>query len=309
MGRAAQGAALPAQDENFAALVTEKPFSHNHWQSPDGLSLHFRDYPGSGERLPVICLHGLTRNARDFEALAPHIAAQGRRVLVPEMRGRGRSAYAPDPASYAVPTYVGDLLALLEQEAIERFVSIGTSMGGLMIMGLAASQPERIAAIVLNDVGPVVEPAGLEKIKAYVGQGRSFPTWMHAARALAELHGETHPGYALEDWLAMAKRTMVLVGSGRIAFDYDMKIAEPILAADEAAVPPDLWPMLRALAGKPAVLVRGERSAILSAATLAEMAAALPGARTVTVPATGHAPTLDEPEVRAAIDAMLQEVA
>ena len=294
--------------------MTDKPFSHHHWQSADGLSLHFRDYPGgdgasSDGRPPVICLHGLTRNARDFEALAPHIAAQGWRVLVPEMRGRGRSAYAPDPSTYVVPTYVADLLALLGQEGIERFVSIGTSMGGLITMGLAAISPERIAAVVLNDVGPVVEPAGLERIKAYVGQGRSFPTWMHAARALAELHGETYPGYALEDWLAMAKRTMVLVSNGRIAFDYDMKIAEPIFASDQAAVPPDLWPMLRALAGRPALLVRGAHSPILSAATLDDMAAALPGARSVTVPATGHAPTLDEPEVRVAIDAMLREVA
>lgn len=309
MGRAAQGAALPAHYEAIVPLVTDKPFSHRYWQSADGLSLHFRDYPGNSGRTPVICLHGLTRNARDFDALAPHIAAQGRRVLVPEMRGRGRSAYAPDPSTYAVPNYAADLLALLEQEGIDRFVSIGTSMGGLITMMIAAASPERIAGVVLNDVGPVVEPAGIERIKSYVGQGRSFPTWIHAARALAELHGETYPGYALEDWLAMAKRTMTLVSNGRIAFDYDMKIAEPILAGEQAAVPPDLWPMLRALAGKPAVLVRGALSAILSEATLHEMAQALPGARVVTVPATGHTPTLDEPEVRAAIDAMINEIA
>ena len=312
-GRAAQGAAYPTKDKNFTAPVTDKPYTHRTWQSADGLTLHFRDYPGreplGDARPPVICLHGLTRNARDFEALAPHIAARGWRVLVPEMRGRGRSAYAPDPASYAVPTYAADLAGLLAQEGIDRFVSIGTSMGGLITMALAAASPERIAAVVLNDVGPVVEQAGLERIKAYVGQGRSFPTWVHAARALAELHGETHPDFALEDWLAMAKRTMTLVGSGRIAFDYDMRIAEPIFASDAAAVPPDLWPMLRALAGRPAVLVRGALSTILSAETLARMAEALPGARTVTVPATGHAPSLDEPEVRAAIDAMLAEVA
>ena len=290
--------------------MTDQPFSHRHWQSADGLTLHFRDYPGSDDaRPPVLCLHGLTRNARDFEGLAPHIAAQGWRVIAPEMRGRGRSAYAADPASYAVPVYVADLIALLAQEGIGRFVAIGTSMGGLMTMALAAVSPGRIAGVVLNDVGPVVETTGLEKIKAYVGQGRSFPTWVHAARALGEMHGDTHPGYALEDWLAMAKRTMILVSNGRIAFDYDMKIAEPILASDEAAVPPDLWPMLRALAGRPAVLVRGERSAILSEDTFAQMAAALPGARTVTVAHTGHAPTLDEPEVRAAIDAMLAEIA
>ena len=290
--------------------MTEKPFTHQHWRSGDGLALHFRDYPGRGNLTPVICLHGLTRNARDFEDLAPHIAASsGRRVLVPEMRGRGRSGYAADPATYAVPTYVADLLALLAQEEIERFVPIGTSMGGLIAMALASLAPERIAGVVLNDVGPVVEEGGLERIRAYVGQGRSFPTWVHAARALADLHGETHPGYTLEDWLAMAKRTMVLVSNGRIALDYDMKIAEPILAHDESAVPVDLWPMLRGLAGRPAVLVRGELSAILSAETFAQMAAALPGARTVTVAGTGHAPTLDEPEVRIAIDAMLAEVA
>lgn len=290
--------------------MTDKPFSHRTWQSADGLALHFREYSGPGDtRPPVLCLHGLTRNARDFESLAPHIAQQGWRVIAPEMRGRGRSAYAADTASYALPNYVADLDALLRQENIERFVAIGTSMGGLMTMALAAAAPERIAAVVLNDVGPVVESAGLDKIRAYVGQGRSFPTWVHAARALAELHGETYPDYGLEEWLAMAKRTMILVSNGRIAFDYDMRIAEPILASDEAAMPVDLWPMVRALAGRPAVLVRGERSAILSADTFAQMAQALPGARTVTVRGTGHAPTLDEPEVRAAIDAMLAEVA
>lgn len=287
-----------------------KSYEHRNWQSADGLTLHFRDYPGAATgRPPVVCLHGLTRNARDFESLAPHLARQGWRVLVPEMRGRGRSAYAPDSASYAVPTYVADLGALLHREGIDRFVSIGTSMGGLMTMALAAMTPERIAGVVLNDVGPVVESAGLDKIKAYVGQGKSFPTWVHAARALAELHGDTYPSYGLEDWLAMAKRTMILVSNGRIAFDYDMRIADPILASEEAAVPIDLWPMLRALAGRPAVLVRGERSTILSAETFAQMADALPGARPVTVKGTGHAPTLDEPEVREAIDAMLAEVA
>lgn len=289
--------------------VTEKPFTHGHWQSADGLMLHFREYAGRADRPAVVCLHGLTRNARDFEALAPHLAAQGWRVIVPEMRGRGRSDYAPDPASYALPTYVADLEALLAQESIERFVSIGTSMGGLMTMLLAATAPQRIAGVVLNDVGPVVEREGLDRIRAYVGQGRSFPTWVHAARALAELHQDSHPGRALEDWLTMAKRTMTLVSNGRIAFDYDMKIAEPILADEGAAVPVDMWPMLRALAGRPAVLVRGAHSPLLSAGTFAAMAQALPGARTVTVAGTGHAPTLDEPEVRAAIDAMLTELA
>lgn len=289
--------------------MTDKPYTHGHWPSADGLTLHFRDYAGRTDRPPVVCLHGLTRNARDFEALAPHIAAQGWRVIVPEMRGRGKSDYASDPASYVLPTYIADLLALLAQEGVDRFVAIGTSMGGLMTMGIAAMTPDRIAGVVLNDVGPVVEREGLERIKTYVGQGRSFPTWVHAARAMAELHGDTYPGFALEEWLTMAKRTMTLVSNGRIAFDYDMKIAEPILADDGAAVPVDLWPMLRALEGKPAVLVRGALSSILSQDTFARMGEALPGSRLVTVAGCGHAPTLDEPDVRAAIDAMLAEVA
>jgi pimeloyl-ACP methyl ester carboxylesterase len=297
----------PAGQE-FAPPVTDHPFSHRNWQSSDGLTLHFRDYPGSDDRAPVLCLHGLTRNARDFEALAPHIAARnGRRVLVPEMRGRGRSAYAPDPASYAVPTYVADVAALLAQESIDRCLPIGTSMGGLILLGLASIDAVEITGFVLNDVGPVLEAEGIARIKQYVGQGGSFPTWVHAARALAQLHGETYPGYQLADWLAMAKRMMVLVSNGRVAFDYDMRIAEPILAEDANAEAPDAWPLLGKLAGCPAVLVRGALSKLISPQTFAQMAMTLPQARTVVVPGVGHAPTLDEPEARAALDPLLVE--
>lgn len=284
-------------------------YADRSWQSADGLTLSFRDYPGDGKRPPVLCLHGLTRNARDFEDLAAHIASQGWRVLVPEMRGRGNSEYASDPASYQVGTYVGDLLALLEQEGIERFVSIGTSMGGLITMVLATLQPDRIAGTVLNDVGPVVEAGAIEAIKSYVGQGRSFPTWMHAARALQEVHGEAHPDFDIEQWVGMAKRTLTLCNNGRIAFDYDMKIAEPILAADENAVPPDLWPAFEALIDSPLLLIRGELSQLLSAESFAEMQRRAPEASAVTVPRQGHAPTLDEPEARTAIDAFLARVA
>jgi pimeloyl-ACP methyl ester carboxylesterase len=209
------------------------------WQSADELNLFFRDYPGRKDRPPVVCLHGLTRNSRDFDKLAPHLCDLGWRVIVPDMRGRGNSEYSSDPSTYQPATYVADVLALLDQEGIERFVSIGTSMGGLITMLLAQSQPERIAATVLNDVGPVLETSGLDTIRSYIGQGRSFATWMHAARALQDIHGAAHPDFGIEDWIAMAKRTLTLCNNGRISFDYDMKIAEPILAADDAAVPPD----------------------------------------------------------------------
>ena len=284
-------------------------FIDRHWQSADGLTLHFREYGTAGARPPVICLHGLTRNARDFEDLAPHIAGQGWHVLVPSMRGRGDSDYAEDPDSYQVGTYLLDLLALLEAETINRFVSIGTSMGGLITLALAALQPDRIAGALLNDVGPVLETAGLDAIKSYIGQGRSFPTWMHAARALEEVHGGSFPGFGTEEWIAMAKRTLTLCNNGRIAFDYDMKIAEPIMAADEAAVPPDLWPAFDALANKPLALLRGELSQLLSTQAFDEMRRRAPEAIVATIPAVGHAPTLDEPEARTAIDALLARCA
>lgn len=284
-------------------------YTDRHWQSADGLTLHFRDYGAGGDRPPVICLHGLTRNARDFDGLAPHIAEQGWRVLVPSMRGRGDSDYSENSDAYALPTYVEDLLALLEQEKIERFVSIGTSMGGLMTMLLAQAQPERIAGAALNDIGPVLEEAGLDTIKTYVGQGRSFPTWMHAARALEEVHGPSFPEFDIHAWIAMAKRTMTLCNNGRISFDYDLKIAEPILESPEAAAPVDLWPAFGALKDKPLLLLRGELSTLLSEASFADMQKIAAHAESVVVPQVGHAPTLDEPEARTAIDRLLARVA
>ena len=287
----------------------DSEFSERSWQSPDGLELYFRDYAGDDSgKVPVVCLHGLTRNSRDFEGLAPHIAALGHRVIVPDMRGRGQSAYADDSATYAVPTYIADVMALLEQEGIERYVSIGTSMGGLMTMLIAQFAPEKIAGALINDIGPVVDPRGIEKIRTYIGKGGSFPTWMHAARSLEEVHGASHPTFETNDWIAMAKRSMTLCNNGRIAFDYDMKIADPFNDADENAVPPDLWPGFDALADKPLVLVRGEVSEILSAETLSLMQKRAPDADTVIVPKAGHAPTLDEPEVRSAVDALLSSV-
>ena len=287
-------------------------YAERRWPSADGLELYFRDYDGAkgatGARPPVVCLHGLTRNSRDFENLAPHIAARGHRVLVPDMRGRGQSAYADDSATYQVPTYIADVAALLAQEGVSRAVFIGTSMGGLMTMLMAQAMPDLVAGAVINDIGPAVDPAGIVKIRTYLGKGGSYPTWMHAARSLADTHGEAHPGFDTQDWIAMAKRGMVLCQNGRISYDYDMKIADPFNAVDEAAVPPDLWPAFDALAAKPLLLVRGASSAILSAQTLAEMQARAPNAEHVTVPGTGHAPTLDEPAVRAAIDALLDNM-
>lgn len=281
-------------------------YEDRYWSSRDGLRLHYRDYAGRPDRPPLICLPGLTRNARDFEDLAGRLAGEWR-VLCTEMRGRGDSEYAKDSQTYNPMQYVDDVMALLDETGIKRFVSVGTSLGGLMTLAMGMTAPERISGAIINDAGPVVEAAGLERIRNYVGLGRSFPTWVHAARAIAETQGLAYPGYALPDWIAMAKRLMVISSNGRIVFDYDMKIAEPFAGFDPQAQP-DLWPGLAGLAANPVLVVRGALSDILSEATLAEMKARHARIETVTVADTGHAPTMSEPEAVAAIDRFLAKL-
>jgi pimeloyl-ACP methyl ester carboxylesterase len=282
-------------------------FSDQYWTSRDGLRLHYREYPGRADRPPVLCLPGLTRNARDFEHLARHLAGEWR-VLCPDMRGRGDSAYAKDWTTYNPVQYVEDIGVLLDETGVSRCVAIGTSLGGMMTMLLAANAPDRIAAAVLNDIGPEIEAAGLDRIGSYVGQGRSFPTWMHAARAVEENHGAFFPDFAVADWIALAKRMMTVGSNGRIVFDYDMKIAEPFRQPPGAA-PPDLWAALNGLQGKPVLLIRGDLSDVLSPGTLDRMLRELPQAQALTLDRVGHAPTLDEPECLAAIDNLLSRVA
>ena len=269
------------------------------WTSSDGLTLRYRDHVGRDEHPPLLCIPGLTRNCRDFEPVAEAFAGE-RRVICVDLRGRGASDYAKDSASYQPLQYAADILTLLDHLGLERVVAVGTSLGGIVIMLLAMQAPERLAGVVLNDVGPEIEGAGLARIRGYVGQGRSFPTWMHAARGLREQAGAAHPDFGISDWLRLAKRLMAVGPGGRIAFDYDMRIAEPFQTA-EGTAPVDMWPAFRALAGRPVLAIRGALSDILSAATLARMAAEVPGLETCTVPRTGHAPTLDEPEAQAAL--------
>jgi len=283
----------------------ERRWEDRSWTSRDGLKLHFRDYPGSRNKPPILCFHGLTRNARDFEALAERLAGEWR-VLCPDMRGRGDSDYARDPMTYTPAHYVADVEALLEAEGIDRFVAIGTSLGGLMTMMLAAANPARIAAAVINDIGPEIEPAGLARIREYVGQGRSHETWVHAARALQETNRALYPSWQLPDWLRMAKRCMVIGTGGRIVFDYDMNIAEPFEAdTGPAPEPAVMWGMYEAVARSPLLVLRGAHSDILSAEVAARMKVRAAAAELVTIPGVGHAPTLDEDEAVAAIGRLL----
>jgi pimeloyl-ACP methyl ester carboxylesterase len=281
-------------------------YADGYWWSNDGLRLHYRDYPGPAQRPTILCLPGLTRNARDYATLAERLSPEWR-VIAVEFRGRGESAYAKDPMTYVPLTYVQDVERLLAELKLQTVIPIGTSLGGIVAMLLAATGRERIAAVVLNDIGPVIETAGLDRIKSYVGRTGSWPTWVHAARALNDNTQDVYPGYRLEDWLAMAKRLYRLTPQGRVVPDYDKGISEPFrLPGGEAGV--DLWPTLSALADVPTLIVRGELSDILSTGTAQSVAATLTKSTLITVPRVGHAPTLDEPEAVAAIEALLAQL-
>jgi pimeloyl-ACP methyl ester carboxylesterase len=291
-------------------MAIAQGYEDGWWQAIDGLKLHYRDYPGGEDaagRPPILCIPGLTRNARDFEVVAERLSPAWRVICV-DLRGRGESAASPDSATYQQPTYLADIGALFVALGLKRVVLLGSSLGGLIAMLMARTTPERLAAVLLNDIGPVIEADGYLKIKGYVGKSASWPTWLHAARGLAETRFDVYPNYELHDWLALAKRLCKLTPAGRIVFDYDMKIGEPIRAAPTDAPPVDLWPAFEALAGRPVALVRGELSDLLSEETVAEMAARLPGLEVTTVAGVGHTPVLDEPEAVAAVDRLLGRI-
>jgi pimeloyl-ACP methyl ester carboxylesterase len=281
-------------------------WSDGYWWSNDGLRLHYRDYPGASDRPPIICIPGLTRNARDFEGVADRLSPDWRVICV-ELRGRGESAYAKDPMSYVPLTYLQDLEALLAELALPRFILFGTSLGGLLTMLLSTNHKDELAAAMINDIGPVLEMRGLDRIRGYVGRSQNWPTWMHAARHFAGFLGEVYPKWGLEQWLVFAKRVCKLNPNGRIVFDYDMRIAEPFkVPGGETGFDP--WAAFRGLKDAPLLVVRGALSDLLTDATLGAMQAEMPSMDSVTVPDVGHAPTLDEPEVVEAVERLLAKV-
>lgn len=286
-------------------------YSERRWTSSDGLSLFARDYPGADgpAKLPVIAIHGLTRNSADFDAISPLIARGGRRVLAVDVRGRGQSDRATDPMTYQPPVYAKDVLGLLEAAGIERAVFLGTSMGGLITMAITALKSRVVAAAILNDIGPQVSPEGLARIAAYSGQPVETPTWA-AAAAYARLHNAIAlPHYTDADWDAFARRVFRDGTEGSPVLDYDPDIAVPMRAAGAKALAPNLWPYFRKLARKrPTLLIRGGTSDLLGADIAAKMQKAAPEMRYAEIPDIGHAPMLDEQESKAAIFEFLRDV-
>jgi pimeloyl-ACP methyl ester carboxylesterase len=282
-----------------------QPYDDRYFTVRDGLKLHYRDYAGSADRPPLLCLPGLTRNARDFAELAERLSPPFR-TLVLEFRGRGLSDYDPVPARYLPPTYAHDVIELLDQLAIPQAVFVGTSLGGLVTMLMAVMAPQRVAAAILNDIGPEIDDAGVERIKSYVGTGARFKSWDEAAETIAA-NTQAFENFTHDDWVRMAQRNC-REDNGEIVFDYDPAIAEPF---NSTAPSPqfDMWPLFVALAQKPLLVIRGARSDLLSAQALEKMRAVAPNMKSAVVAGVGHAPELNEPEAVAAIDAFLSELA
>jgi pimeloyl-ACP methyl ester carboxylesterase len=284
------------------------------WTATDasGVRLHARDYAAaSGDaRAPVICIHGLTRNARDFEDLAPRLAAQGRRVLAVDVRGRGQSGWDPQPARYVPPTYATDILALMDTLGIARAAFVGTSMGGLITLVVNALRPAAVAAAVLNDIGPEIAPEGLARITGFTGRTAPVTDWPSAADYARALNEIAFPDYEPAQWAAFARR-LFKEKDGRPVLDYDPDISvpmrPPVLKEGETPPPPaDLWPLFQGLTAHPLLTIRGQTSDILSADIARRMREAAPDMAFAEIAAVGHAPMLDEPQALAAIDALLE---
>lgn len=280
-----------------------RPYSEIWYNSNDGLRLYARDYRCEQPAATVICMHGLTRNAADFEGICEHLAGRYRLIAV-DQRGRGRSAHAGNPEQYAIPRYVEDMFTLLDHLQLEQVILLGTSMGGLMSMVMAAMQPARIQSVILNDIGPEICAAGLDRIQSYVGKTKAVNSWQEAAEQAKEINCAAFPDYTDAQWLEFARLTYV-EKNGVPEPAYDTAIAQP-MATNADAVAPDLWPVFDSLASIPTLVIRGEHSDILSADCVAKMHRQKPDLQYVQIPNRGHAPSLEEKESVAAIESFLE---
>jgi pimeloyl-ACP methyl ester carboxylesterase len=287
--------------------VTTPAAAEAFFTSGDGLQLFYRDFapltPSS--KLPVLCLPGLTRNSRDFTHVADRIRLD-RRVLCADLRGRGRSQHDPVWQNYHPGTYLADIGLLLKDAGVPRCVLLGTSLGGILSMLLAAMNPGLVAGVILNDVGPEVAPAGLARIAAYVGRHAPPASWDEAVATVQATYEIGMPGLSHDDWVAHTKRSYSDVG-GVPRLDMDPMIGEAVRSAPAAAAP-DLWPLFAALRQVPTLALRGATSDILAVSTFDRMLREKPDLARVEVPQRGHTPMLDEPVSVAAIDEFLARV-
>lgn len=274
----------------------------NFFTAHDSVKLAYED-EGTGR--PLLCLPGLTRNARDFDDLAAVLPA-GNRLIRLTSRGRGDSAWAEDHMTYSVPSETRDVIEFLDFLKLDKVTIIGTSRGGLIAMVMAATVPERISGVLLNDIGPEIPQSAIDQIMDYLGKRPTGHNFDEVANALKDRMGGDFPDISLERWRVQAKRWFVEDDDG-IGLRYDPRLRDASI--DLAVQPaPDLWPLFDALDGLPVAVVRGENSGLLTSETLTQMRARHPGLIAETVPNRGHVPFLDEPESQRALLALLEHV-
>ncbi len=276
-----------------------------HVKAGKTLTLHGTRLSG-GDNKPVICLHGLTRNARDFDDVAPLAAATGRDVVAFSMRGRGKSDYDPDYLNYHPLTYRDDVLGTMDTLEISEAVLIGTSLGGIVAMLVNEAAPGRVAGAVINDVGPELAPEGLARIASYVGKTAArFDSLDAAAAQIRAVNEVAFPGETDEFWRTFARRTFRENPDGSWSLDYDPAIGK---ALAEVGPMPDLWGPWASLKDTPTLVIRGALSDLLSPEIVGKMRAAHPGFDYAEVPDVGHAPMLTEPAAWDAIKAFLSKL-
>jgi pimeloyl-ACP methyl ester carboxylesterase len=271
----------------------------------DGLGLSALDWPGAAGRAPVLVLSGICRTALDAAALAGRQGGR-RRVVALDYAGHGESVRAADPARYRPDLLIRDVLDAMAALHLHRVALVGTSFGGLVAMAVSAMRPAALAGVVLNDIGPRIEPLGREEVLDFIGRDHGFASF---DAALAWLR-ERHPPMPLLDeagWRAFTARTFAEGEDGLWHPRWDVRIGAQVVGP-AAGPPPDLWPFFAGLGRLPLMLVWGEASRLLSAGTVAEMRRRHPGMATVCVPGTGHSPTLEEAPAAAAVDAFLAAV-
>jgi pimeloyl-ACP methyl ester carboxylesterase len=284
--------------------VSAPTYRPRYLTARDGLSLFYRDYDAGSRanRVPALCLSGLTRNSADFDRLARRLMPS-RRVVALDYRGRGLSERAPDASTYDPTVYLDDIRQLMAAAGLHRAVVLGTSLGGLLAMALGVAAPTTVAAVILNDVGPVIEADGLSELRKILSRNEPQPDWPSAIAHLRNVLPDlslTSDG----DWLEFAKATYREDSDGLLRFDWDPRIIQALDTKHSAI--PDLWPIFNSLKRVPTLAIRGGRSRVFQAETLDAMRARHPGLETLTLEQVGHAPSLDEPETRKAIDDFLR---
>lgn len=277
------------------------------YSSTDGLTLYARDYRHSSPKGVILCLHGLTRNSADFEGLCEHLSGDYR-VIVVDQRGRGRSDYDNNPDNYNPGVYIQDMLTLLGHLQLPPVIIIGTSLGGLMAMIMATLQPAVIEAVVLNDIGPEINPEGLARIKSYVGKAAAVNNWHEALEQVKRLNARELPGLSEQEWLEFTHAVYREAPDGRPELAYDPAISRPIEEQEDTVAPADLWGPFSALAEKPLLLIKGALSDILASSCVEKMLEIKPDMQFCELVDRGHAPLLTEAESLVAIDYFLQNL-